>query len=147
MWIVCSCITLVDMLSTLRVSFQIDGSSHAQLAGMHVSRDVSRRKLHEGLRRNVSDLHAITCHGCCCVTCGRKWTAWPCKAVVPVWIMTQSCLRPHTDAHSYWESPVFNLFTLIYSPLDSLWCLMPVFTLSRIVNALHLPHMIALHFH
>lgn len=103
MWTACSYITLVDMLSTLRVSLQIDGGPHAQLAGMHVSRDVSRRKLHQGLGRNVSDLHAITCHGRCCMTCGRKRTAWPCKAVLPVWIVTQSRLRPHTDADSYWE--------------------------------------------
>lgn len=70
-WTVCSDIMLADMLSTLRVSLQIDGSPHAQLAGMHVSMDVSRRKRHQGLQKNVSDLHTITCHWCCCMTCGR----------------------------------------------------------------------------
>lgn len=49
----CSYIMLVDVLSTWRVRLQIDGGSHAQLAGMRVSRDVSRRKLHVGLARNA----------------------------------------------------------------------------------------------
>lgn len=52
-------IMLADMP---RVSLQIDGSPHARLTGMHVSMDVSWRKRHQGLQRNVSDLQAITCH-------------------------------------------------------------------------------------
>lgn len=117
-WTVCSYITLPDMLTTLRVSLQIDGSSLAQLTGMHVSMDVSRRKRHQGLQRNVSDLHTITCHWCCCMTWGRKWAAWPCKAVVPVWIVTQSpvCSSIQTPIHT--GNHLFSkLFTIIFSQL------------------------------
>lgn len=62
---------------------------------------------HQSLPRNVTELSGG--HLLCSSPreqWARKWTVWLCKALVPAWIMTQSCVCSHADSKIKVTTPV-----------------------------------------